>query len=565
MSVRNYRRTMSNHNVQSGPLILLIVMSSLLVGCEAAPRNMTAVWAYYDYDFPTAREALRADAYLHNDEQVLLNNLRLGMASLADGDLHEAERTLNRTFDLLSTAGLNKDLTTAAVFTHEGVRIWKGEPFEQALAYHYVSTLYAVLGDWENARAAAANALFRLTDFGADQKPEELVKEAAKDPEYLDHGYTAVDTDFALGFLMQAIASDLSGAAGSGDQFDAAIEINSALSPIVETLRTNDYDTLLIVDHGKGPTKIAYGPDSALARFDPQDTSLAPLIVSLEDGGEGAFDAICDVIEMARDHRWNNLEDVRRAKSFIGNALVAGGTIVSATGDWDDYEQQLVGAGMILAGMLTRSGAMADTRYLEFAPQRIFLVPMHLGAIMDVTVMIEDEPGSMMVLPDVQPGTTRNPRAIYLRLHGLDSPAPDWLAARDLIYGNDHAGVAIGDPPWILGGYDVSTPSRTTLEAYQAGGFLNDLPVLDFQDLYREEDILIGSGMENRPGILRNPSYRHILEGGTGLFTPQPYSMGYKRLMYTPREAYEPKSELVRNAARRIWVTEESPEKEIRQ
>jgi hypothetical protein len=60
--------------------------------------------------------------------------------------------------------------------------------------------------------------------------------------------------------------------------------------------------------------------------------------------------------------------------------------------------------------------------------------------------------------------------------------------------------------------------------------------------------------MESRPGAKRNPSFRHILEGGTGLFTPHPDSMGYKRLMYTPRDPYVPKSKLVRNAAERIRV-----------
>ena len=59
---------------------------------------------------------------------------------------------------------------------------------------------------------------------------------------------------------------------------------------------------------------------------------------------------------------------------------------------------------------------------------------------------------------------------------------------------------------------------------------------------------------ENRPGVRRNPSFRHILEGGTGLFTPRPDSMGYKRLFFTPHEPYEPKSEPVRNARRRIRV-----------
>lgn len=59
------------------------------------------------------------------------------------------------------------------------------------------------------------------------------------------------------------------------------------------------------------------------------------------------------------------------------------------------------------------------------------------------------------------------------------------------------------------------------------------MPLLDLQDAYRQRGILIGSGMENRPDVRKNPSFRHVLEGGTALFTPLPYSMGYKRIMYS--------------------------------
>src|SRR5690606_36828602 len=115
----------------------------------------------------------------------LLNELRLGLACMADGNVNEAESSLERVFSLLSTAGLNRDSTVGAVLIHEGVRVWKGEPFEQALAYYWVAAHYASVGDWENARAAAANALFRLRDFGEAMNAEELARRAAKDDSIL--------------------------------------------------------------------------------------------------------------------------------------------------------------------------------------------------------------------------------------------------------------------------------------------------------------------------------------------------------------------------------------------
>ena len=75
--------------------VFLTLTLCALLGCESAPRNMPAVLDYYAYDFAGARKELRGNAELRNDEQVLLDNLRLGMSALADGDTDEAERALS--------------------------------------------------------------------------------------------------------------------------------------------------------------------------------------------------------------------------------------------------------------------------------------------------------------------------------------------------------------------------------------------------------------------------------------------------------------------------------------
>ncbi|MHC5023702.1 MAG: hypothetical protein ACYTGG_07300 [Planctomycetota bacterium] len=545
--------------IRIASLLALVGTCGGPAGCASSAHNEVAIQAYYDYDFAGARESLRAGAYLNNDEHVLLNNMRLGLASLADGDDTEAERTLGHAFELLSTAGLNADRTTAAVFLNEGVKIWKGEPFEQALAYHYVATLYALKGDWENARAAAANALFRLTDFGADQTPDSLVRSAAEDDDFLDTGYTAVDTDFALGFLMQAIASDLSGAGGMNEQLDAAVAIDPDLEPLAHTLRRRDYDTLLLVDYGKGPIKVAYGPDLALVKFITGEPDPGRLAVTADGVTLTVANPVCDVDAMARDHRWNNLEDVRRAKSFIGTALIVGGHLVASGGSRNDNNAQgLLGLGMIVAGLITKANARGDTRHLELLPRSIFLVPMHLETPADLRLHLNGDPEGEpdLVLPRVTPGSAAAPRVLYVRLQGREGPRPDWLVSSELRYGNDHDGVQPGDRPWILGGFDVSSPSPAALQAYRAAG-LDGLTLRGLRDLYAADEILIGSGMERRPDVPRNPSYRHILEGGRGLFTPRPHSMGYKRLMYADQPPYRPRSELVRNRARRIRVEEQ--------
>lgn len=506
-------------------------------GCSSK-HTVDPVAAYYRYDFPTAREVLRPKAAARGDD-VILENLRLGLAALADGEPRESEQALGKSFELLSTAGLNADRTTAAVLLNDGVRIWKGEPFEQALAFYWSSALYATLGQWDNTRAAAANALFRLTDFGRDMSQEKLARKAASDDDYLETGYTAVDTDFALGFLMQAIGADRSGGGGSKEQFDAAVRIDPGLQGMVETLRSRNYDTLLLVDFGRGPQKIGTGPDNAIAEFRSRERRRGPLNVAFDGIQIAAAGPTCDVDRMAQDHRWNNLEDVRRAKSTIGTLLTYGGAIATGVGAYNDSGAAVgAGLGAIALGLLLKAAAAADTRYLEFTPSCIYLVPLRLDRTGELRVEV-GAAGAPLILPRFTPGTTAAPRAVYLRLHGGDTFAPDWLSAIALQHGNDHTEVAAGDFPWILGGSDVGTPTRMRLEAYQRGGQLLDWNERDLVRAYALEGISLGAGMENRAGVDPAPSWRHILEGGTGLFTPMADSLGYKRIMYSPSGSFQ--------------------------
>ena len=98
-------------------------------GCASAIKVDTAV-AVGDYG--AAREFLAT----HGEDKpgnrhYILDKMRLTMASLADGYPDSAELATNELFELLRTQGLNEDKTILATVLVEGVKIWKGEPFEQ--------------------------------------------------------------------------------------------------------------------------------------------------------------------------------------------------------------------------------------------------------------------------------------------------------------------------------------------------------------------------------------------------------------------------------------------------
>ncbi|MCZ6543029.1 MAG: hypothetical protein O6941_02625 [Planctomycetota bacterium] len=146
--------------------------------------------------------------------------------------------------------------------------------------------------------------------------------------------------------------------------------------------------------------------------------------------------------------------------------------------------------------------------------------------------------------------------AAFTDLHTARDPR--WLRAPKPVYGNDFTGVRRGDFPWILGGHDVSAPNRRILTAYQANDYLIDFTVGELRALYVKEDIRLGSG----PTGLQELSSRHILEGGWALFTPQRFSMGYKRLMFSRHPAYQPSFRRVRDLARQFAVPEHGTPKE---
>jgi len=77
---------------------------------------------------------------------------------------------------------------------------------------------------------------------------------------------------------------------------------------------------------------------------------------------------------------------------------------------------------VMAAGLLTKAGARADTRYCEFMPQRIFIVPLTLGETNDISVRLASQPGPPTIVREVTPGTPRRPAVVYVRM--LDTGMP---------------------------------------------------------------------------------------------------------------------------------------------
>lgn len=495
----------------------------------------------------------------------ILDKMRLTMTSLADGYPDSAELATNEMFELLRTQGINEDKTVLAAVTVENVLIWKGEPFEQAMAFYYVALQKAMRGEWDNARAAAAASLFLLRDFGENEKGERLSteeiatisveqdrqrsQEGEDAQEYIDHGYQPIKTNFALGYLMNGVANYAMGRDDEArDNFHEAVNLNAGLQDVTTKILSGRTNTLLFVEYGQGPRKVRYGMDNAFSRFEPRTPSIAaPLRVTVDGGPQQAFGPACDVNTMAMDHMWNNMQDVRVAKSYIGTALIAGAVAVSAGSSSEGA--QYAALAMAIAGLLMKASAAADITYCDLLPQSVYLAPLYLSAAdASIDLIVGDDPNSRLVLNGADPpGAHERFRVLYARLAPSAAPLP-WAATDEILYCNDEFDGPYPEPqlPYILGGRCVRIPTYDVLEAYREAGFLQDMSLVDLENLYREEGIYFT--VEDQGGI----AGRHILEGGNSLVCPEPGSVGYERIFGQMHEPYRPKSDNCKALAARI-------------
>lgn len=435
------RSMMSN---RKAAVLLLLVALVLLpgVGCKSdarpSPHGMMRVG-----DFDRARDLVESQIEDDMSERrYMLDRMRAGVLNLDVGDVRRAEAWFSEVYDVLRTQGLNEDKTIRSVVFTEGVKVWKGEPFEQAMALVYYGFVQASQGSWDNARAAASNALFYLRDFEPEEEgeperridTEEIARRAAayeakqrgEEPEfasgdeYLDNGYVAEENNFTMAYLLHGIASQQLGRdAEASDYFNRVVKLSPAHRPLVQQLRAGEYNTIVVVADGLGPRKIATGPGGALSRYAPIDTTQNDARVSVV--GQSPYDlpAITNLNAMALDHRWNNLEDVRIAKNVIGDVLVVGGAVVLAEAiDDESWELAAIGAGVAALGLLMKGTAKANTDHCDVFPHRLFVAALNITEPdTDMTIEIPDlwPPGGA-TLRSLDPPLTNQAAFHYLRI-----------------------------------------------------------------------------------------------------------------------------------------------------
>ncbi|MGA2496272.1 MAG: hypothetical protein ABSH20_00940 [Tepidisphaeraceae bacterium] len=351
-------------------MFVIALLCLLQTGCESTgrtPETDRAIMDFYAGNYTGAQRIL-APLSQKTDEDYVLNNLRLGSVALADYDNDLAEKAFLRAYEVMNSTGVNDGgRGAAAAVVHEKFKIWKGEPYERAMCNFYLGTLYYIKADYNNARAAFENALFKLREYSDSDK---------------DDAYKDVESDFVGGLIMLGKCwQKLGNEDKARDIFARAQQLN----PQIRALATPDLqaqaNVLLIVDFGDGPRKVTEH-DSSIVTFVPkpdQAPPLPPVQLAVDGRGmdiRGTNMAPTDLVVTAHDRKWQDIDTIRLAKSAVGTGLMTAGAIRGATARKEG--QAWTGAGLMAAGALLKASGGADLRHWEMLPRATYIIPLRL-------------------------------------------------------------------------------------------------------------------------------------------------------------------------------------------
>lgn len=558
----------------------IVGVAVALTGCSSYKADASLMNAMSAGEFGVAREkSIQSMPKRARDKSYLLGQQKLIHSSMADGVLRSVEPEIDTMYDLLRTQGANKGKGIASFFTTEsGATIWKGEPFEQAIMYSYIAAFDGLQGDWGNVRASAANSIFLIRDFSkllenkaselnkddqdgssAQEFPSQLEEREAiiralddqgKDSESDEEGLDLVESDFEIGYLLQAVASDqLYGVSAANEHLVKLQHISSRFNSMAQTIRNGKYNTVVLVSYGLGPEKYGDGMDKVIEMYRPRTESGFQKLFVTTKGIRSSFPVGTDINRLAQDTRWTNMEGLRRAKSVMGTAAVGAGAAVMAYSDSAD--EALAGAAIMVIGAIMKASSAADVRHCEIIPQRLYLVLLDIpaGKHQRVEFEIDGIPSTKIIIPFVSGPESKGDRAAFHYLR-LSEGSQTWRTNPQVRYAFDGAAMSESTLPWIMGGRCLRTPNARLMDEYYKAGLPRDILLQDLIDIYHDEGIVIADldlGMSIG---------RHIAEGGTALYTPTLSSTGFTRIFFQDHSPYIPRSSRLKELVERIKTGE---------
>lgn len=404
----------------SGLMVAVVVV--LLGGCAAETQTSkqarNGVNLYYISQYPQAAATFKSEAQ-KKDENFVLNNCRWGSAAIAAYQVDEAEAAFMNAYDVINGTKTNDaGRTLGASVVFEGVKVWKGEPFERAMAHYYLGMLFLMKNDPENARAAFQNSIFKLREYA-----KESVESKDKD------AYKVFESNFALGYFglgfsyMRLNKSELAEA-----NFDIARKLDGRLGPVIADAQKPGVNTLIFVDAFQGPRRSPKGWYNEESAFGPSPAEAGPVppIAAFADGqpinSQNVHYDMVDTLALGQDQRWQDIDTLRKTKAVIGTGAMAAGAGVTAYGaDRGDAGTALVGVGIMALGAALAASSQADCRYWETLPRTVYVIPAALPPG-EHEIQVAVGGGRSTLKATIQPPGAGGPRDTVMYFRMINSP-----------------------------------------------------------------------------------------------------------------------------------------------
>lgn len=288
-----------------------------------------------------------------------------------ENNFQEAARLLDAALLRITGSSVGDEGAKKArsTFHSEDEKMFRGEPYEQAMVHLLRGLLYMREGDYENARAV----------FRSGALCDRSSEDAKEDQQYSD--------DLAEMDYLEALCNAKLGNDKVSENLEVAKSHSRDASAILEP--PSDFNTVIVFFSGDGPSKYATGKYAHLLRFKKGNGSSGPLEL-LENGNSLASvgGPIDNMTFQATTRGGREVDAILAGKAqfktganVVGDlAIVAGGVATGLSGQFDNAPGAGLGImaiGLIAKGVSHASNPAADTRMLEVLDD-IYIFPVRL-------------------------------------------------------------------------------------------------------------------------------------------------------------------------------------------
>ncbi len=280
----------------------IIALSCLigLPGCVTKNQSYR-MSANLDPDSSASLAAFHAPSVSADHKDYALHELVRAQVLLEAGNCVDADARLSIACKIMDRITGDEARERAAVVWTESSKVFKGQPYERALAWFYRGVSRYQMGDYSGALACFRHSL------ACDQ---ETRSQEQADLE-----------DFVIAYFMAARAYDR---LGERSNAEAALASARRYAPGVNCLSVEalEANCVIIVATGLGPHIRPSRFDASIATVDCPKSSDVQVRVLVDGQHAGNADMITDMLEQARSQGWGAMDSIRLAKG-IGKQIVS--------------------------------------------------------------------------------------------------------------------------------------------------------------------------------------------------------------------------------------------------